>query len=1048
MTRYSYHPLRNVFVMPALCIAMMTPLILSQPSPVQALSQPPGVTIADSEFEGRRTISLQNQQVVLEVELQDGRLAGDRLTSVTSSTPNGNAPRDDARIVATNAGFALKIMWTGWRAPGKVHNADNPVLLTARNFEFQGKVDQVGPWLQLPESTDQAAAASGGQAEATTKSRGYMGRRMVLFFRGTDNPLELRVTYEMGIDFWVRKRIAVRDTTGHDHFLQWIWPVHASLGGDWAILKPGGFGRPVAIVTEGSGSGPRGPDRAGNEAGAFFGLEYPAGTNLLGWTVVDTAAPAQLASSAIDRSLTLTCGQEMGQRIGAEWVESDWAVMALTPDLLVKRWFMKYLDSVRVAPLQPYLLYNSWYDVRAPEYTDRPEDVMNEANVLRIIGDFARVQQRYTDFRLDAFVLDDGWDVYKSDWVLRPEEFPRGLQPIVTTLDSMDCDLGIWFGPIGGYSHRDWRVGWMTEHGYEAEDDQMCVAGPRYHALLKKRTVDFVRDQGVGYFKWDGVQFSCSEPDHGHPVGIYSRRAVMEAVADLCAAVRSENPDIFLNITSGTWLSPWWLRFANMIWMQGYDYGYADVPSISRRDGAITYRDFVLYEDYGKNDFWFPLANLMTHGIIKGHLQKLGGEAEPLDKFTDNAVLYFARGVSMWELYVSPNLLSDAEWEVLARSIAWAKRNFSVLRSTEMIGGDPGLGQTYGYAHFVGNRGVVAARNPAITDSQLALELSPAAGLDPAATGLVIERTYPTRWIAPRLYTAGETVSLELQGFETAIYEIYPVEQATEPLLAVAVFTVAPGSYVTDPPSRSDPAEPDPELYRLKILETGGRLQLLNPGRVPSPPSLDLPPIAPAVLASNVTMTPGKDRLDISLEVAATARSAMLAVLFEPQQKLAKEKAPGFTVLLDGQQITPGIEEQKGSWSWLTMPIAAGSHTARLDVLTPPSGPAWQGRASVWLIATEEPAGVELELAFVPPPPPSLPSSPTQASRQGNLGTDQQGNQQGDRRVDVGGPAAGLEPARVFPPSPRPAGQLRHNLLLGEVILGLASKDSRKGGQR
>lgn len=1048
MNRESIRFRSSVVILLVLTIAMMGLLHLSHPTTVRALNQPPGVTIADSEFEGRRTISLQNQQVVLEVELQDGQLVGDRLATVARGAQDGIATAGSEPFVVTNAGFALEIMWTGWRAPGKVHNADNPVLLTARNFEFQGKLDQVGPWLQQQESPDQTTDISGRQAEATTKSRGYMGRRMVLFFRGTDNPFELRVTYEMGINFWVRKRVAVRDTTGHDHFLQWIWPVHASLQGDWTILKPGGFGRPVAVVAAGSGSGPNGSVRGGKEAGAFFGLEYPAGTNRLGRTVADAAAPAQLASPATAGSLTLTCGQEMGQRIGAEWVEGDWAVMALTPDLLVKRWFMRYLDSVRVAPLQPYLLYNSWYDVRAPEYTERPEDMMNEANVLRIIGDFARVQQRYPDFRLDAFVLDDGWDVYKSDWVLRPDEFPRGLQPIVTTLDSMDCDLGIWFGPIGGYSHRDWRVGWMTEHGYEAEDDQMCVAGPRYHALLKKRTVDFVREQGVGYFKWDGVQFSCSEPDHGHPVGIYSRRAVMEAVADLCAAVRSENPDIFLNITSGTWLSPWWLRFANMIWMQGYDYGYADVPSISRRDGAITYRDFVLYEDYGKNDFWFPLANLMTHGIIKGHLQKLGGEAEPLDKFTDNAVLYFARGVSMWELYVSPNLLSDAEWEVLARSIAWAKRNFSVLRSTEMIGGDPGLGQTYGYAHFVGSRGVVAARNPTITDSRLDLELSPAVGLDPAATGLVIERTYPTRWIAPRLHAAGETVALQLQGFETAIYEIYPVEQATQPLLAGAVFTVSTGSEATDQRTRSDPTEPDSELYRLKILETRGRLQLLNPERVPSPPSLDLPPIAPAVLASNVTVTPGKDRLDISLEVAATARGAMLAVLLEPQQKLAKEKAPGFTVLLDGQQITPGIEEQKGSWSWVTMPIAAGSHTARLDVLTPPSGPAWQGRASVWLIATEEPAGVELELAFIPPPPPSLPSSSTEASLEGNQGADPQGNQQGNRRVDVGGPAARLEPARVLPPSPRPVGQLRHNLPLGEVTLGPASKDSRQGGQR
>ncbi|MDQ7053134.1 MAG: alpha-galactosidase [candidate division KSB1 bacterium] len=280
--------------------------------------------------------------------------------------------------------------------------------------------------------------------------------------------------------------------------------------------------------------------------------------------------------------------------------------------------------------------------------------------------------------------------MYKSNWRLRPAEFPNGLRPIREALNEMGTQLGIWLGPIGGYSYRRWRVDWIREHGCETVRDQLCLAGKNYHALFKKRVVDFVARDSVGYFKWDGIQFSCSEPDHGHPVGLYSRRAVMEAVIDLCRAVREKDPDIFLNITSGTWLSPWWLKYANQIWMQGRDYGYANVPSISRRDAAITYRDVVLYENFGKNDFWFPIANLMTHGIIKGHLQKLGGEREPIDKFTDNAILYFARGVSMWELYISPNLLTDAEWDAIAGAIRWARDRFEVLMHTAMIGGNPG----------------------------------------------------------------------------------------------------------------------------------------------------------------------------------------------------------------------------------------------------------------------------------------------------------------------------------------------------------------------
>jgi hypothetical protein len=291
----------------------------------------------------------------------------------------------------------------------------------------------------------------------------------------------------------------------------------------------------------------------------------------------------------------------------------------------------------------------------------------------------------------------------------------------------------------------------------------------------------------------------------------------MESVVDLCRAVRAENPGIFLNITSGTWLSPWWMKYANMIWMQGRDYGYANVPSISKRDAAITYRDVVLYENYGVNDSWFPISNLMTHGIIKGHLQKLGGEAEPLDKFTDNAILYFARGVTMWELYISPNLLTDEEWNAMAKSIGWAKDRFEILKSTEMIGGDPGNKEAYGYVHFFKDRGIIAVRNPFIQPRILKVKLDPAYGLCPKASSLVLERVYPFRRVSPHLYAAGAALDLPLQGYETGIYEIYPLEKAIEPLLAGVTFDVV---------------KEKGKDYVLEVRNRNRQVRLLNPGTV------------------------------------------------------------------------------------------------------------------------------------------------------------------------------------------------------------------------
>ena len=307
--------------------------------------------------------------------------------------------------------------------------------------------------------------------------------------------------------------------------------------------------------------------------------------------------------------------------------------------------------------------------------------------------------------------------------------------------------------------------------------------------LFEKRTTDLAK-QGVGYFKWDGIQFSSSEPGSGHAVGYLSRRAAMESVIEKCKAVREVNPNEYLNITSGTWMSPWWLKYANQIWMQGQDYGYADVPSVNERDGAITYKDFVLYDDFHNQDLWFPVSNLMTHGVIKGNLERLGGKDDPLEKFANDAVFYFGRGVSMYEMYISPDLLNPKEWKVLSKSLTWAKDRFPVLNKTYMEGGDPTKGETYAYVHFKNDSGIIAARNPVMQPQSISIKLDPAKGMADSASSLVLERTYPTHWISPDLYAAGTTITIPLQGYEAAIYEVYPLKDAKRPLLAGADFEV------------------------------------------------------------------------------------------------------------------------------------------------------------------------------------------------------------------------------------------------------------------
>jgi hypothetical protein len=628
-------------------------------------------------------------------------------------------------------------------------------------------------------------------------------------------------------------------------------------------------------------------------------------------------------------------------------------VIAVTPDERVKLAFFDYLDRVRVGRLRPYTLYNSWYDLRSAEYPRvAPRQVMNEENVLRIAGLLRRNMFERHGITLDAFVLDDGWDVYASDWQLRPAQFPRGLAPVVEALRPTGTRLGVWFGPTGGYSFRKARVGWMREHGYETAGDQMWVGGPRYGALLERRTTEMAR-AGVGYFKWDGFQFLASGEGLGTPPGIYARRAVLGRVRAMAAAVRAIDPDMFLNITSGTWLSPWWLTIADQIWMGGEDYGAANVPSISTRDSSITYRDLVLHEDFRRNDFWFPIANLMTHGVLKGTID-IGdiGRGEPLSKFADEVVFYLARGVTMHELYISPDALSEDEWRVLADALRWARHRFPLLSRTEMIGGDPNRREPYGYVHFRGRAGIVAVRNPDVNPATVSVTLDPAHGLDPEAADLVLERVYPTRWVSPRLWRAGDPVELPLAGYEAAVYELRPLPEVVEPLLAGVVF------------------EEEREAAsgrRVALLEPGAEARVLNPetlaglhvaGRPASSPVST--PAKPAVpLVDTVAVKPRPDGLGVSLTLAPRARAARLAILLRPETSSTNGNDPVARVSVDGVAIEAERVAVERTWTWLTVPLTPGRHRVIVRLA---GGAPWRGSAEAWLVADErvEPLVVEV----------------------------------------------------------------------------------------
>lgn len=880
-----------------------------------------GITGYSEEKKGRNTYTLENNKVSIDVTFENGNLLTDQLS--TNPQWGKDYGGSQSSVIETDADFGLDIMYTDWSAPGKVNNADNPVMLTKKDFAL---VNQV-------------------------KRDGENGAHELVFdFKGKETAIELRITYQLLPEaFYVKRNLAVMDTVFGHHFLRWFWTRSGSVTGITSLVKDGGFGQPIAGLAK--------------NGGVFFGVEYPAAEN-------------KIVKGGKDNWI-IQCGQEYGERVESNWLKSDWVVEGITPNQHVKLWFSQYLNDIRVVPLRPYSLYNTWYDLRSPEYPRwSPEKAMSEKTSLQMVDILRKSMIEKYNIKLDAFVLDDGWDIYESDWILRKEQWPNGLKPLADELKKNNTSLGVWFGPTGGYSFRMKRVNWMKEHGYEVvgktrNNSMLCLAGKNYSALFQNRVTDFVANDGVGYYKWDGIQFSCSEPDHGHPVDIYSRRAVMESVIDKCNAVREKNPDIFLNITSGTWLSPWWVKYANTIWMQGMDYGFSDVPSISQRDGAITYRDFVLYDDFKQLNFWFPIANLMTHGIIKGKHESVGIEAEPLDKFTDDVLLYFARGVSMYELYISPDILTEGEWTTISQSMAWARDRFPVLMNSEMVGGNPLKGEAYAHVHFKDKKSIIAARNPVIASTSLKVKFDPALGLDPKASSLVLEKIYPTRWISPKLFKAGEIVSLPLDGFETAVYEMYPLEEATTPLVAGVMYDV-----------KSAGSE-----YSIQFYNGSSDAKILNPsfvrsvsmnGKAVNAKSLSLKTEKTPDFVSGIKLNQDagdKSKINLTLTVGDQSKDAVIAILLTPDTSVTVKTKPVLTADVNDKKTEVKAEPQEGKSQWYMVDVGQGKHKIVLRVQPGKDEKEWKGRVAIWLIAKQKQITKEIsftlnsELKAKPLPP-------------------------------------------------------------------------------
>lgn len=127
--------------------------------------------------------------------------------------------------------------------------------------------------------------------------------------------------------------------------------------------------------------------------------------------------------------------------------------------------------------------------------------------------------------------------------------------------------------------------------------------------------------------------------------------ADFEAAMRLLRELRQWNADVWINLSTGTWPSPFWLLWADCIWRRGHDhYFHGDGEP---RERWITYRDGMTFTNVHSVEPMFPLSSVMLHGVIYAR------DAWDLNKPNQGVMLAneirtaFGAGTMLQELYIT-----------------------------------------------------------------------------------------------------------------------------------------------------------------------------------------------------------------------------------------------------------------------------------------------------------------------------------------------------------------------------------------------------------
>lgn len=272
----------------------------------------------------------------------------------------------------------------------------------------------------------------------------------------------------------------------------------------------------------------------------------------------------------------------------------------------------------RANPRPRPVLYNSW---EATEFN------VNESGQKALAEKAARIG-------VELFVMDDGWFGQRNndraglgDWHVNPQKFPNGLKPLISYVNGLGMDFGLWFEPemvnpdSDLYrSHPDWVMNFQGRPRSESRNQLILnMARDDVKEYIFAALDRMLTENNINFIKWD-MNRHFSEP--GWPeVPVAEQKEIwvkyVNNVYEIIDRLRAQHPSLEIESCSGgggrvdlgilqrvneVWTSDNTEAFDRLGIQEGFSFAYApkvmmdwvtDVPNQNGRSTPLKFRFLV-----------------------------------------------------------------------------------------------------------------------------------------------------------------------------------------------------------------------------------------------------------------------------------------------------------------------------------------------------------------------------------------------------------------------------------------------------------------------